>query len=143
MFKGSKFYVIICVTLAILFSSCNSNDEANAQREYTENLINEMGFDKSGKVVTREQFKIFLVRLIAKGMQVNTKDEGFYTSVVQKIIETVPMEFDVKDLTIYLNPQSFQEIFRETVTANYGKDVMDDFDKKDVINKTLNNQNDL
>ena len=56
-----------------------------------------MGFDKPG-MIKRNDFEIFLTKLMTQGMQLPEKDQPFYTSLVKKIAESVPEEFESKDL---------------------------------------------
>jgi hypothetical protein len=51
-------------------------------------------------MIKRNDFEIFLTKLMTQGMQLPEKDQPFYTSLVKvkKIAESVPEEFESKDL---------------------------------------------
>ena len=102
MSKFLKFFIIFLYLALLVF--CNpeipqeeEEEELNPQQQYTMNLVKEMGFDKPG-MIKRNDFEIFLTKLMTQGMQLPEKDQPFYTSLVKKIAESVPEEFESKDL---------------------------------------------
>ena len=96
MSKILKFFIIFLYLALLVF--CNpeipqeEEEELNPQQQYTMNLVKEMGFDKPG-IIKRNDFEIFLTKLMTQGMQLPEKDQPFYTSLVKKIAESVPEEF--------------------------------------------------
>ena len=144
MSKFLKFFIIFLYLALLVF--CNpeipqeeEEEELNPQQQYTMNLVKEMGFDKPG-IIKRNDFEIFLTKLMTQGMQLPEKDQPFYTSLVKKIAESVPEEFESKDLNSYLNPESFQKIFQDSVRTSYGEGVLNELDKKDVLKDAIKSQ---
>ena len=147
---NKTLFILLLINLLIIVSSENveSNTEnPNAESDtkqtrsqddtinpQTRELIREMGLDKPGKI-TKEVFTEFLFRLITKGDSSKQQDNTFTQTIVQKLVDRVPDEFESRDLEKYITPSLLTSVFEEAIKANYGEEIYQEIMKQNALKK--------
>jgi hypothetical protein len=81
-------------------------------KEEAEKLIVEMGIDKK-ETIDRATFKTLFERILTKDTSIPEEEKDIFTNLIQKVGETVPDEFPVKDIPKYLDLHKISEILNE------------------------------
>ena len=104
-----------------------SSEEVLSQEDEAEKYVKEFGFDRPGTIITLAMYKEFLKKMFTRGEKIESADEIFFNELIEKICETVPKEFDSKDLSKYIDQEHFSKILDELVSSKYGQDILEKF----------------
>ncbi len=140
MAKLSKLlFLLLSVNFLISVTSNNPDqtgkeDQQDNQQAFSRKLMEEMGLDKPGKI-TKEVFKKFLFRLITKDKDPSVSDNHFFNSLVKRLSDRVPEEFESRELEQYITPTALTSVFQEVIKENYGEAVYNELINKGAIKK--------
>jgi hypothetical protein len=140
MVKLCKLLFLILSIILLISVTCNNpnqagkQDETSNQQVFSRKLMQEMGLDQPGKI-SKEVFKKFLYRLVTKDQEPSVSDNHFFNSLVKRLSDKVPDEFESKELEQFITPASLTSVFQEVIRENYGEEVYNELIKKGAIKK--------
>ena len=75
-------------------------------------------------MITKENFKKFLFRLITKDEQIDESETEFYYEVIDKIAKNMTEEIDHTELHQHIEHNKFVEALDSVIGEKYGENVL-------------------
>ena len=102
------------------------NAEDPLTDEFSQQLVKDMGWYHKNVTVTREQFQIFISRLLTKDEKIIDKEEKeFYDLLTEKLVNNAPLTFPSADLDNYITSDVTNRLMEEVMKEKFGVDSLE------------------